>query len=53
MVLPKIHLWGDKQPAEIDTNQLLPAVMPAGSVVFFLGTLWHCAGTNKQVLHLT
>jgi hypothetical protein len=48
MVLPKSHLWGDKQPAEIDTNQLVPAVMPAGSVVFFLGTLWHCAGANNS-----
>jgi ectoine hydroxylase-related dioxygenase (phytanoyl-CoA dioxygenase family) len=48
MVIPKSHLWGDRQPAEIDTNELVPAVMPAGSAVFFLGTLWHCAGPNAS-----
>jgi hypothetical protein len=48
MVIPKSHLWGDRQPAEIDTNELVPAVMPAGSAIFFLGTLWHCAGPNAS-----
>jgi ectoine hydroxylase-related dioxygenase (phytanoyl-CoA dioxygenase family) len=48
MVIPKSHLWEDRQPAEIDTSELVPAVMPAGSAVFFLGTLWHCAGPNAS-----
>ena len=26
---------------------MVPAVMSAGSAVFFLGTLWHCAGANQ------
>ena len=48
MVIPKSHLWEDRPPAEIDTDELIPAVMPAGSAVFFLGTLWHCAGANHS-----
>lgn len=46
-VIPGSHRWGDKPPADIDPDELVPAVMPAGSVVFFLGTLWHCAGPNN------
>lgn len=48
MVIPKSHLWEDRHPVDIDTSELVPAVMPAGSVVFFLGTLWHCAGPNNS-----
>lgn len=48
LVIPKSHLWEDRPPAEIDTSELVPAVMPAGSVIFFLGTLWHCAGPNRS-----
>lgn len=48
MVIPKSHLWGEMSMAEINSNQLVPAVMPTGSVVFFLGTLWHGAGPNKS-----
>jgi hypothetical protein len=48
LVAPKSHLWGDKPPAEIDRDELTPVIMPAGSVVFFLGTLWHCAGPNRS-----
>lgn len=46
LVYPKSHLWGDVPASEIDVSQMVPAVMPAGSAVFFLGTLWHCAGAN-------
>ena len=48
MVLPKSHLWGDRTPTDVDRPDLVPAVMPAGSVVFFLGTLWHGAGANRS-----
>jgi hypothetical protein len=48
MVLPMSHLWGERTPAEIDRAALVHAVMPAGSVVFFLGTLWHGAGANRS-----
>lgn len=48
MVIPRSHLWGDVPPADIDTGALVPVVMPSGSAVFFLGTLWHCAGANRS-----
>jgi hypothetical protein len=47
LVLPGSHKWGDGQP-DTDSTKLTPAVMPAGSVVFFLGTLWHGAGSNDS-----
>ncbi len=47
LVYPKSHLWGDVPSGEIDVDQMVPAVMPAGSAVFFLGTLWHGAGANQ------
>ena len=46
LVYPKSHLWGDVQATDIDVDEMVPAVMPAGSAVFFVGTLWHCAGAN-------
>lgn len=46
LVYPKSHLWGNVPSGDIDVSKMVPAVMPAGSAVFFLGTLWHCAGTN-------
>ena len=48
LVCPKSHLWGEVTPGEIDVDEMVPAVMPAGSAVFFLGTLWHCAGANRS-----
>jgi ectoine hydroxylase-related dioxygenase (phytanoyl-CoA dioxygenase family) len=47
MIYPKSHLWGDVPPADIDVNNMIPAIMPAGSAIFFLGTAWHCAGANN------
>lgn len=46
LVYPRSHLWGDVPPAEIDVSKMVPAIMPSGSAVFFLGTTWHCAGAN-------
>ncbi len=48
MVYPGSHTWGDVPPGEIDVSKMVPAVMPSGSAVFFLGTLWHCAGPNNS-----
>ena len=45
---PKSHLWDDRQPTEADLENLEPVVMPAGSVVFFVGTLWHGGGANRS-----
>jgi ectoine hydroxylase-related dioxygenase (phytanoyl-CoA dioxygenase family) len=48
VVLSKSHLWDDRQPTEADLESLEPVVMPAGSVVFFVGTLWHGGGANRS-----
>jgi ectoine hydroxylase-related dioxygenase (phytanoyl-CoA dioxygenase family) len=45
VMVPGSHLWDDRTPTADDVR--LPAVMPAGSVVFFVGTLWHGAGANR------
>ena len=46
VVLPGSHTWDDRDPDEHDPR--LTLVMPAGSVVFFLGTLWHGGGENRS-----
>ena len=48
VVIPGSHLWDDRQPSEDDLKNLEPVVMPAGSVVLFLGTLWHAGGANQS-----
>jgi len=48
LVYPRSHLWGDVASDEIDVAEMVPAVMPAGAAVFFVGTLWHCAGANHS-----
>jgi ectoine hydroxylase-related dioxygenase (phytanoyl-CoA dioxygenase family) len=48
LVLPKSHLWGSRFPNADDQPDLVPAVMPSGSAIFFLGTLWHGAGANRS-----
>ncbi|MBM4245817.1 MAG: phytanoyl-CoA dioxygenase family protein [Deltaproteobacteria bacterium] len=47
LVYPGSHRWGDVPAAGIDVAKMVPAVMPAGSAVFFLGTVWHGAGANR------
>ncbi len=47
-VIPNSHEWADENPGDGSQYQMLPAVMPAGSVIFFLGTLWHGAGPNNS-----
>lgn len=45
-IIPSSHLWGQEQlEREMET---IPAVMPAGSVLFFLGTTKHGAGQNRS-----
>ena len=46
LIVPGSHTWGDdRTPRESDA---IKAVMPQGSVVFFLGTTWHCGGANQS-----
>jgi Phytanoyl-CoA dioxygenase (PhyH) len=44
VVIPGSHRWGKRRPSPDD--HALPVVMPAGSCVFFVGTLWHGGGAN-------
>jgi ectoine hydroxylase-related dioxygenase (phytanoyl-CoA dioxygenase family) len=46
VVIPKSHLWDDRLPGPDDER--VTVVMPAGSVIFFLGTLWHGGGANRS-----
>jgi ectoine hydroxylase-related dioxygenase (phytanoyl-CoA dioxygenase family) len=43
-LVPGSHRWVDRRPDE-DTEVVL-AEMPAGSVMFYVGTLWHGGGAN-------
>ena len=40
------HLWGPDRVAHPD--ETLPAAMPAGSVLFYLGSTWHGGGNNRS-----
>jgi ectoine hydroxylase-related dioxygenase (phytanoyl-CoA dioxygenase family) len=43
--VPKSHDWDGKTlPTQ---EQTIPCAMPAGSMVLFLGTLWHGGGANR------
>lgn len=45
VLYPGSHRWGKRRPGPGD--QAIPVVMPAGSCVFFVGTLWHGGGANN------
>lgn len=45
VVVPESHRWdSDRRPTEDDRQ--ISVVMPPGSCVFFVGTLWHGGGAN-------
>ncbi len=44
-IVPGSHRWGDEQPGP-DTPTIA-AEMPAGSVLLYLGSLWHGGGANR------
>ncbi|MFI0446684.1 phytanoyl-CoA dioxygenase family protein [Actinomadura sp. 6N118] len=47
VLLPGSHRWPDgRTPTEMDPR--VTGVMPAGSCVLFLGTLWHGGGANRS-----
>lgn len=47
VVLPGSHRWDDnRRPGDNDLRR--KALMPPGSCVFFLGTLWHGGGANRS-----
>lgn len=45
-IVPGSHLWPDNRIPEPQEAQ--PAVMPAGSVIFYPGTFWHGGGANQS-----
>ena len=47
-VIPGSHRWGERYPTAEETAAAIPAVMPAGSMLFFLGTTWHSGGENRS-----
>src|SRR5262245_59761805 len=46
-LIPGSHRWGDERPAA-DDARVRRMVMDAGSVVVFLGTVWHRGGANRS-----
>ena len=45
-LVPGSHRWTDRKPDE--NTEVKVAEMPAGSVMFYLGTLWHGGGANRS-----
>ena len=48
VVIPGSHLWDDRAPTPEEQAAAVPAVMARGSVLVFLGTLWHGGGANRS-----
>jgi len=46
-VIPESHRWGAERAAE-DDPRIEGVIMPAGSVLVFVGTLWHRGGANRS-----
>lgn len=45
-VIPGSHLWSDDRIPK--REKMIPVLMPAGSMVLFLNTLWHSGGANTS-----
>jgi ectoine hydroxylase-related dioxygenase (phytanoyl-CoA dioxygenase family) len=46
VIVPKSHTWGaDRIP---DRSEAVPVITPAGSMIYFLSTLWHGGGENTS-----
>ena len=47
--VPGSHRWGRDEPPRqpADDEPTVAAAMPAGSVAFYLGTIWHGGGANR------
>lgn len=48
VVIPGSHAWGDRLPSDEDRASAKSVVMPPGSLLFFLGTMWHGGGQNRS-----
>ncbi len=47
VAIPGSHRWDDERRPGPD-DERVPAIMPAGSCILFLGTLWHGGGENHS-----
>ncbi len=45
-VIPGSHRWDDKLRPSVD--ETIPAEMPKGSVLLYVGSLYHCGGPNRS-----
>ena len=45
-IVPGSHVWPDERAPT--GEEAVPAVMPAGSVLFYPGTFWHGGGENRS-----
>lgn len=46
VIVPKSHTWGaDRIP---DRSETTPVIIPSGSIMYFLSTLWHGGGKNTS-----
>jgi len=47
-LVPGSHRWPPKRRPETDEQEVVTATMPAGSVLIYLGGLWHGGGANTS-----
>lgn len=48
VVIPGSHGWDDHMPTAEEVTEQRSVVMPEGSLLFFVGTLWHGGGANRS-----
>ena len=48
VVIPGSHTWDGHAPTPDECAKSIPVIMPKGSMVLFLGTLWHGGGANQS-----
>ncbi len=46
-VIPGSHVWDDKRIPN-DDDEIVQATMPRGSVLIYLGSVWHGGGANRS-----
>jgi hypothetical protein len=47
-LIPGSHRWGPRLPTSDEEAAAIPATMPAGSILVFVGTTWHSGGANRS-----
>lgn len=47
-LIPGSHLWGPDRFPDPTKDEVVRAVMPKGSCVLFVSTIWHAGGANRS-----